>query len=169
MEIERIAVRAILIWLFLFLLLRLSGHSTIAQLTGRSLVLTLILSELLDSVLFSQVPVATGIVAMGTVTVTALLVALGTQHSERFERLVEGRPYRVLRQGAIDRRERRQALIGMAEIGEQMRHHGLEADDWRESREVIVEGDDAQVSVLLEEWAQPVQKRDRAKVREARR
>ena len=169
MEIERIAVRAILIWLFLFLLLRLSGHSTIAQLTGRSLVLTLILSELLDSVLFSQVPVATGVVAMGTVTVTALLVALGTQHSERFERLVEGRPYRVLRQGAIDRRERRHALVGMSEIGEQMRHHGLEADDWREAREVIVEGDDAAVSVLPEEWAQPVQKKDREKVREARR
>ena len=169
MEIERIAVRAVVVWLFLFLLLRLSGHATIARLTGRSLVLTLILSELLDSVLFSQIPVAHGLVAMGTVTITALLVAIGTQHSHRFERLVEGRPYRVLRQGAVDHRERRHALVGMGEIAEQMRHHGLEADDWREAREVIVEGDDAQVSVLPEEWAEAVQKKDRAKVLEARR
>ena len=169
MELERIVVRAVLVWVFLYLLLRLSGHATVASLTGRSLVLTLILSELLDGIIFSDVPVAVGVVAMGTVTLMALFVSLGVEHSEWFDRLVEGRPYPVLRSGAVDRKERRHALIGMAEIGEQMRHHGLEADDWREAREVIVEGDDASVSVLPEEWAEPVQKKDRDRVREARR
>ena len=169
MQLEHIALRAAFVWFFLFALLRLSGHATIAHLTGRSLVLTLVLSDLIDDVLFSQVSVAVGLVAMSSTTLIALLVAIGVQHSERFERLVEGRPFHLLRNGVVDQRERRGALVGMGEISEQMRHHGLEADEWHEVRELILEGDDASMSVLPEEWAEPVKKKDRQLARDARK
>ncbi|HEX7778038.1 MAG TPA: hypothetical protein VF424_02300 [Vicinamibacterales bacterium] len=77
MELASIATRALASYLFLLALLRLAGNRFVRQGTTFDFVLALILGDLIDDAIWSEVPMAQFVVAAGTLL---LLKLLATTH-----------------------------------------------------------------------------------------
>jgi uncharacterized membrane protein YcaP (DUF421 family) len=137
MELHRIAIRALFAYFILLGLIRVSGKRTLAQATPFDFVLTLILGDMIDDALWAEVPLARFVVAVGALTVTHLLVSWASSRSERLDRLIDGASTA-----------------------------GIDREDWPEVRAAHVECSGG-VSVILHEWARPVQRKDGEAVRRA--
>jgi uncharacterized membrane protein YcaP (DUF421 family) len=79
MDPLRLAVRTVLVYLFLLALLRLSGTRSVRQVTPFDFVLVLILGDLVDDALWAEVPLAQFVVAAGTL----VLMKLGFTYYKR--------------------------------------------------------------------------------------
>src|SRR5687768_4586505 len=99
MELERIAIRALFVYVILLALIRVSGKRTLAQATPFDFVLTLILGDLIDDALWAEVPLARFVVAVVALTVTHVLVTWASFRSERLDRLIEGESTAVMEDG----------------------------------------------------------------------
>lgn len=76
MEPFRIALRCIAVFVFLLILLRVSGKSTIQQGSTFDFVLALILGDLVDDAVWAEVPIAQFMVAAITLVLTKLLLTV---------------------------------------------------------------------------------------------
>ena len=76
MDPLRIAVRCLVAYVFLLTVLRLAGKQTVHQGTTFDFVLALILGDLIDDVLWAEVPVAQFIVATTTLVLLKLMATL---------------------------------------------------------------------------------------------
>ena len=92
MEPYRIAVRALFAYVVLLGLLRASGKRTVARGTPFDFVLALILGDMIDDLLWAEVPAARFAVAVATLTLAHTLVAMADARSERFGRWLSGVP-----------------------------------------------------------------------------
>jgi hypothetical protein len=73
MDPLRIAVRALFAYLFLLVLLRVSGKQTIRHGTPFDFLLALIMGDLIDDALWNEVPMSEFVVAAGTLSLTKLM------------------------------------------------------------------------------------------------
>jgi uncharacterized membrane protein YcaP (DUF421 family) len=84
MDPVRIAIRAILTYVYLLVLLRLAGKRTLRQANAFDFVLALIVGDLTDDVLWAEVPMAQFIVAAATLVLAKLAVTLSVfRHGAR--------------------------------------------------------------------------------------
>ncbi|HJQ98622.1 MAG TPA: hypothetical protein VJ826_09915 [Candidatus Polarisedimenticolaceae bacterium] len=72
MDPLRIAVRTILVYLFLLLLLRLAGKRGVKQVTPFDFVFVLIVGDMIDDALWAEVPFAQFVVATSTLVLMKL-------------------------------------------------------------------------------------------------
>jgi uncharacterized membrane protein YcaP (DUF421 family) len=163
MELERIAVRAMIVYVILLGLIRVSGKRTLAQATPFDFVLTLILGDLIDDALWAEVPLARFVVAVVALTVTHVLVAWASSRSEALDRLIEGESTAVMEDGDPLRAGRRRERMSEKALACEVRHAGIDHEDWPEVRAAHVECSGT-VSVLRHEWARPAQKKDAARI-----
>ena len=159
MELHAIVVRTVFAWLFLTLLLRLSGKESVSQLSGRSLVVTLVLSDLIDDMAFAEVPAASFVVAAGTVVLVHAIVSLIATMNKRAYALVEGAPPSVLANGELVRRGMRRERISEKELAQLLRTHGVGRRAWREVEVARVERE-GNVSVIRLPWSRPANRAD---------
>lgn len=73
MDLGSIATRALAAYLFLLALLRLAGKRSVRQGTTFDFVLALVLGDLIDDAIWSEVPMAQFVVAAGTLLLLKLL------------------------------------------------------------------------------------------------
>lgn len=73
MDLASIATRALAAYLFLLALLRLAGKRSVYQGTTFDFVLALVLGDLIDDAIWSEVPMAQFVVAAGTLLLVKLL------------------------------------------------------------------------------------------------
>jgi uncharacterized membrane protein YcaP (DUF421 family) len=166
MELHRIAIRALCVYLILLGLIRLSGKRTLAQATPFDFVLTLILGDMIDDALWAEAPVARFVAGVGALTVTHFLVSWASSRSERICRLVDGAATAVMEDGEPRRAGLRRERMSEKELAFEVRHAGIDRESWREVRTAHVECSGA-VSVLRHEWARPVRRKDAGAVRRA--
>ena len=76
MDPLRIAVRAAVAYTFLFALLRIAGKRSVHQGTTFDFVLALILGDMVDDALWSEVPIAQFVVATATLVLMKLTLTL---------------------------------------------------------------------------------------------
>ena len=162
MELHAIAVRAVSAWILLVILLRLSSKESVAELSGRALVLTIIMSDLIDDFLFAGVTSGSFIAAAGTLMLVSGAVALGAVHSERLYSIIEGNAPRFLDNGALRRKAMRRQRINEKELEELLRLQGVERSDWVELQSVRLERS-GQASAIKHDWARPLQRGDLAR------
>lgn len=167
MELERIAIRALFVYVILLGLIRVSGKRTLAQATPFDFVLTLILGDLIDDALWAEVSLARFVVAVVALTVMHVLVAWASSRSEGLARLIDGAATAVMRDGEPLRAGLRRERMSEEELAFEVRHHGLRREDWPQVRAAHVECS-GEVSVLRHEWARPAQRKDAEAVRRAR-
>lgn len=167
MELHRIAIRALFVYLLLLGLIRLSGKRALAQATPFDFVLSLILGDLIDDALWAEVSAAQFVVATGTLALVHLLVSWSTSRREWIDRVVNGQPAPVILDGRPYRRGLRRERMSDRELACEARHHGLEAERWPRVQAAHIEASGA-LSVLEAAWARPAQRRDAAAVRKAR-
>ena len=158
MDLWRIAVRAILAYVFLLTLTRASGKRVISQATPFDLLVSLIVGDLLDDLLWAEVTVAKFAVGAGTIVVLELIVELISFRSRWFYRLVNGTPTTVIRDGVEDRDALRREQLNEDELAHLLRLDGF--DDWSEIQRAFMERDH-EVSVIRYPSAEPATKAER--------
>jgi uncharacterized membrane protein YcaP (DUF421 family) len=159
MDPSRIAVRAVAAFVFLLILLRLAGKRAVAQGTPFDFVLALILGDLVDDLLWAEVPASQFVVAAGTLGLVHTLISLASHAHPSFARLVEGGPVVFLRAGSPAREGLRRERLSAGEVDAMLRLQGLDRPDWDEVAEARVE-ESGGVSMTLSESARDAQKRD---------
>ena len=164
MNPAHIALRALAAFVFLLVLLRLSGKRAVAQASPFDFVLALMLGELVDKFLTAHVAAPQFLVATGTLAVLHAFTARASHASHFFARFVEGEPV-VFQRGGVPLAAalRRERLSG-GEVEEMLRHHGLDLADWDEVVEARLETS-GHASVLAQDRAREAQKRDLQRVR----
>lgn len=168
MELHRIAIRALFVYVMLLGLIRLSGKRTISEGTPFSFVLALILGDVIDDALWAEVSMAQFVAAAGTLSFVHLLVAWGTSRSDRIDRLVSGEPALVLAHGRPQRAGLRGEQVSDKELAFEIRQEGVDDSRWSAVQSAHVEASGG-LSLLKERWARTAQRRDRdAVLRKAR-
>jgi uncharacterized membrane protein YcaP (DUF421 family) len=135
--LERV-VRAAVGYGFLLLAFRLTGKRQVGQLTPFDLVVLLIISNVLQNAMIGpDNSVTGGLVGAATIFLMNGLVARLTFSSRRLERLIDGRPTCLVRDGQIDEHAMARELVTHAELHAALREAGLL--DVTEARFVMLE------------------------------
>lgn len=159
MELLGILVRVSTTYVFLLIVLRLAGKRTIREGTPFDLLVALILGDFPDDVIWGEIPVAQGLVAIGSIMTLHLLVSYATYRSIRVDQLLGSAPTAVLREGRSRPDALWRARMNEGDLDVALRRAGHpERPDIAEAN-VEPTGD---VSVRLTDAAQPARRRDLA-------
>ncbi len=150
-------VRATVTYVFLLVLLRIAGKRTVSEGTPFDLVVALVLGDFPDDMIWGEVPVAQGLVAMGTVMAIHLCVVYAASRSIRFDQLLGSGPTPLLRDGRTLADGLRREHMNEGDLDVLLRHHGR--PDRREVSEARLEPT-GEMSLRPTESTRPVRRRD---------
>jgi uncharacterized membrane protein YcaP (DUF421 family) len=121
-------LRAVIVYGFLLLMFRLTGKRQVGQLTPFDFVVLLIISNILQNASIGKDDSLGGglVGALAIFFVNGLLARL-TFHSRWLERLIDGLPTFLVRDGEIDERAMRAELVTRADLHAALREHGIAA------------------------------------------
>ena len=124
--------RALIIYLALLLLVRLSGKRTVGQFTPFDLVVVLLLSEAVSNGLSGGDDSVTGGLVVAT-TLIGLNLALGwlTSHYEPVEKAVEGREVLIGRNGVLYEQVLRRERVSPADVHKVLRENDCQLTEMR--------------------------------------
>lgn len=119
-------VRGVVIYVFLLVLLRVTGKRQISQMSPFDLVLLLILSNAVqNSMNAGDNSLVGGIISATTLVALNYVIGLATFKSRRLERLVEGRPQLIVHHGKVFEDVMREASITREELETMLREAGF--------------------------------------------
>ena len=165
MNLTGTALRAVIAYTFLLLLVRLAGKRTIRQGTAMDFVTALILGELVDKLLTGKVPFLQYATASITVLAVHVLVNVLCARSNFANGWLVGREEAVVERGARAHRGMCRERMSARTLASALRGRGIR--DIREIKAADIEIDGA-VSTLKEDWAAAAQKQDADRVRRRR-
>ncbi len=121
-----LTVRAVVVYSFLLVALRLSGRRELGQMTSFDLVLLLVISNAVQNAINAGDNSLVGGV-VSAVTLLALNWAMGwaTYRWRWAERLLEGRPLRIVSDGRVHFGAMRRELITLSELRSALRKQGV--------------------------------------------
>jgi uncharacterized membrane protein YcaP (DUF421 family) len=127
--VERV-IRAALVYGFLLLAIRIFGKREMGQMTSFDIVLLLSLSNMLQNAMIgADDSVIGGMVGAGVLLVINLLVAVIVFRFRRVERLVEGDPKVLVRDGELQQGVLRQELLTEQDVVSAIHRQGLDTLD----------------------------------------
>lgn len=159
-----IVIRAVVAYLFLLALVRVSGKRLVSEATGIQFVLAIMIGDLMDDAILGTVPFAQLIVAAGTLAIVQLIMAILAMHNLTVWRLIEGEPPVVLENGIPRRHAMRRERMNRKEIASLLRQAGISAARWAEIKRARVE-EEGILAVVFHDWAKPAQRNDAEWVR----
>ena len=123
--------RGLIIYLFLMLMFRLSGKRTLAQTTPFEFVLLLIISEVTQQALVGEdFSITASLILISTLIATDLCFSLVKQRFKKLEKIAEGVPLIILKDGKVLEKQIKKTRIQEDDILEAGRNlHGLERLD----------------------------------------
>jgi uncharacterized membrane protein YcaP (DUF421 family) len=164
-ELERLLVRTLFAYLVLHQLFRYAGKRTVTSAgsagnrSGIDLMVALLVGDLIEDMLWAEVPAAQFVAAAGTLVLVHVFLALLRYRSHLVWRVAEGRPRRIVAQGqpvaAVMRAER----LNPRAVASLLRMQGIDSGRWNDIRAAYIENV-GPLSVLLERWARPATKSD---------
>jgi uncharacterized membrane protein YcaP (DUF421 family) len=155
----RIAVRALVAYVFLLALIRVSGKRLLSEATGMQFVLAIIIGDLVDDAMFATTPFAQFVVAAGTLALVQMTTAIAAMYDVSIWRLVEGEPPILMQNGTPQRRAMRHERVNRKEIASMLRLVRLSAARWAEVKRARIE-QEGHLAVVPHDWAKPAQRRD---------
>jgi uncharacterized membrane protein YcaP (DUF421 family) len=160
MELYKILLRVVFAYIFILILLRLSGKRGIAQAASFDLVLALILGDLFDDLFWAEVPASQFVVAAGTLLLLQGFIALGSHMSEAFSRIVCSPAEVFMRNGRLIEPAMRREQMNEKDAEMMLRQQsGLTRERWAEVESARIE-QNGRPSVLRHEWAKEARKKD---------
>lgn len=156
-ELLLTALRALGVHALLLVVIRALGKRTVGNFSAFDLIVALMLGEIVDEIIYADVTFTQGGVAILAIALIHYANSWLSYSHPRLARIFEGTPAVVVRGGQLERSGMRRERMNESEVKEALRVHGV--DDVAEVRLAMVEND-GQVSVLKEEWAQPLRKGD---------
>lgn len=120
-----LVVRGLVVYVFLIVLLRLTGKRQIGQLSPFDLVLLLILSNAVqNSMNAGDNSLVGGLISATTLVAVNYLVGLITFKSKKLEAIIEGRPQVLIHQGKLYEEIMSEAKLTRQELDSTLRQSG---------------------------------------------
>jgi uncharacterized membrane protein YcaP (DUF421 family) len=156
-ELAWTAVRALAVYILMLVVIRALGKRTVGNFSAFDLLVALMLGEVVDEIIYGDVGVLQGLVAILTLAAAQYGNSWLSYSNETFSRLLEGAPTPVLADGRLDRAGMRREHMNEKDVMAALRLQGV--DDVGEVKLAMVETD-GEVSVLRQDWAEPLRKGD---------
>jgi uncharacterized membrane protein YcaP (DUF421 family) len=156
-QLAMTALRALAVYAFVLLLIRLLGKRTVGNFSAFDLLVALMLGEVVDEIIYADVSLAQGAVALGTIALAQFGNAWLSYWNHGMDRVLEGTPSVVVRSGAFERQGMRKERMNEKDVMAELRIRGV--SELAEVRLAVVEND-GQVSVAFEDWAEPARRAD---------
>jgi uncharacterized membrane protein YcaP (DUF421 family) len=132
--------RAVLIFFYGLVMLRLSGRRTFAQMSAVDLVISIIVGSNLSRAMTGGVPFWGTLASVAVLVALHLALAHAVARSPRLSKLVEGSPVVLAENGKIREDARLRCKISMCDLDESLREHGLDGlDDIARTRKLVLE------------------------------
>ena len=119
-------LRAVAVYFILLAMLRLSGKRTVGQFTPFDLLVIVLLGEAVQNSLIGEdYSLLGGLLLAATLIACNWLVGFATARSRRMDRLIEGSPVLLARDGELFHRVLRQQNLNANDVEEALRDNGL--------------------------------------------
>jgi uncharacterized membrane protein YcaP (DUF421 family) len=164
MNLGAIAIRVLFAYLFLLAIVRVSGKRTVRQVTPLDFTASIIVGDLVDDLLWAEVPAAQFTVAVVVLLSLAVAVSVGTASSAWFSRLVLGAPREVASSGELVTPGTAAERVTDPDLFALLRGHKV--DDLREVERANLETNGA-LGLVQAEWAKEARKADLDRVLKA--
>jgi uncharacterized membrane protein YcaP (DUF421 family) len=151
------AARAVLVYVVFLTIIRFSGKRTIGSFSAFDFLVALMLGEVVDEIIYGSVSLPQGFIAVGVVALLHYGNSWLTYWDHGFGHLLEGSPTVVLEKGQLHYPGMRAERMNEKDVLSELRLHGV--DDLREVKVAVIEYN-GQMSVIMQDWAEPVQKAD---------
>lgn len=120
-----LAIRAIVVYAVLLLLLRIGGKRQVGQLAPFDLVLLLVISNAVqNSMNGGDNSLVGGLISAGVLVAVHFLVGMATLRSRRIEKLLDGQPEVLIRHGTLYPQVLRRVQLTQHELLAALRQHG---------------------------------------------
>jgi len=140
-------LRGLIIYVFLIVLLRLTGKRQVGQMAPFDLVLLLVLSNAVQNAMNGgDNSIIGGVISAVTLVAANWLIGLLTYRSKKLEALVEGRPELLAHNGKLFEQALAHAKLTRHELNNALREAGCTSIE--EARAVLLENDGT-ISVIL--------------------
>ena len=156
-ELAMTALRALGVYVLMLFVIRVLGKRTVGNFAAFDLLVALMLGEVVDEIIYGDVSIAQGVVAIGVVAAAQYGNAWLSYWDHGFDRILEGKPTPIVRDGEMVRAGMRHERMNAKAVMHELRLSGV--DDITEVKLAMVETDGV-VSVIKHDWAEPVQKAD---------
>jgi uncharacterized membrane protein YcaP (DUF421 family) len=151
------ALRAVAVYAVFLVVIRVSGKRTLGTFSAFDFLVALMLGEVVDELIYGDVSLLKGFVAVAVIAVLHYANSWLTYWDHGFDRVLEGSPTVILEKGQLHYPGMRAERMNEKDVMSEVRLHGI--DDLREVKLAVVEYN-GQVSVIRQDWAEPVQKAD---------
>jgi uncharacterized membrane protein YcaP (DUF421 family) len=151
------AARAAAVYALILVVIRLSGKRAIGNFSAFDLLVALMLGEVVDEIIYGDVTFAQGAMAIVTVAILQYANSWMGYWDHGLHKVLEGSPSVVVRNGRLERDGMRKERMNEKDVMMELRLHDVA--EVREVKLATIEND-GQVSVLREDWAEPLQKGD---------
>ncbi len=150
-------VRSIGLYVIMLVVIRLLGKKTIGNFTAFDLLVALMLGEVVDEVIYGDVSFIEGTVAIIVIAVAKYFTTYLSFASPRLAKILEGTPTILVKEGQLNEKVMKSELMSKGEVHAALRLREIE--DMREVKLATLEVD-GEISVIKEDWAEPLQKMD---------
>ena len=158
LDLTGIIFRVSVMYVYALALVRISGKSSIGQLTPMDFIVTLILGDFFDDVFWMEVPLVQGLVGFATIVLVHILVTFITSRNTSIYRLLASPARLLIEEGRLVQKSLQQERIRAEEVQFELRLQGEE--HMREVKEARLESS-GQLSVIKEPSSKPVPKKDK--------
>lgn len=146
-DLAATAGRAVAVYALMLLVVRLLGKRTVGNFSAFDLIVALMLGEVVDEMIYGDVPMVKGAVAIGAIAAIKYATAWLSYASPAAARILEGTPTAVIVHGELQRDGMRSELMNEADVDSALRLRSV--DDRRKVALAQVETD-GEVSVIEE-------------------
>ena len=165
-ELLYTALRASFVYVFLLVVVRLLGKREIGNTSAFDLIVALILGEVVDEIIYGDVTILQGVIAIVVVAIWHLVNSWASFKSEIIDKITGASPTIVVKNGQIQRKNLAKERLNEDELLSELRLMGVEVV--KEVKQATLEPN-GKISVIQEDWAKPVQRQDLTALRPARR
>lgn len=152
-----VAGRTVVIYALMLLMIRITGKRTIGNLTAFDMLIALIMGDLAGDAIYGDVPLGSAVVAVLSLSGLHYANSWLSYCVPRAGAWLEGRPTPIVEEGKWRLEGLRRERMTEQEARGELRLEGIE--DLSEVKLAQVEND-GQVSVIRENWAEPVRRCD---------
>ena len=156
-ELLLTAARASFVYLFLLLVVRILGKREVGATSAFDFLVALILGEGVDEIIYGDVTILQGVIAIVVVALWHLVNSWASFKSQFIDKLTGAPPTVVVKNGEIQRKNLAKERLNEDELFSELRLMGV--DDPKEVKQATLEPN-GKISVIQEEWAKPVQRQD---------
>jgi uncharacterized membrane protein YcaP (DUF421 family) len=147
--------RAVLIFFYGLLLLRLSGRRTFGHWSALDVILSIIVGSALGRAMTASAPLPGTMAAAAVMTALHVIIARGTTLSSKLALVVDGGSVTLVDHGRVDRAACKRHMISRSELEGALRQAGLDAASGLGNVKLVVLEASGKISVVKHDPCRP--------------